>query len=181
MKKILTIIAAIIAAGAILAFSLYGITLWTSSGDSLTREERIVAESLSIEAVRVELSDDMFSGFIALKNVSYESIYDYVEFSADVSYKDYDGIFMYASQPVCDDSSPFAAQEIRPFFIMPAVNAQASATIKDNEWDLGYRLIISYRVNGGEWIKVKEYEFPAAEKYYGSCRSIIKIGDRLSF
>ena len=59
MKKILTIIAAIIAAGAILAFSLYGITLWTSSGDSLTREERIVAESLSIEAVYVELSDDM--------------------------------------------------------------------------------------------------------------------------
>ena len=64
---------------------------------------------------------------------------------------------------------------------MPAVNAQSSATIKDNEWDLGYRLIISYRVNGGEWIKIKEYEFPAAEKYYGSYRSTIKIGNRLSF
>ena len=147
------------------------------ASNPLTREEKKVAKSLAIEAVRVELSDDMFSGFIALKNTSYESIYDYVEFKAAVSYRDYYGVFMYAFQPICDDSSPFAPQETRPFLIIPAVNSQSSATIKDHEWNLGYRLIVSYRVNGGEWIQVVEYDFPKAKKWYGDYVSTLEIGE----
>lgn len=168
MKKILIIIALMI-------------SVISCASNPLTKEERKVAESLAIEAVRVELSDDMFSGFIALKNTSYESIYDYVEFKAAVSYKDYYGVFMYAFQPICDDSSPFAPQEIRPFFIIPAVNSQSSATIKDHEWNLGYRLIISYKVNGGEWISVVEYDFPAAVERCGNYTSTLQVGDRILF
>lgn len=157
------------------------ISVISCASNPLTKEEKRVAESLMIEAVRVKLSDDMFSGFIAIKNMSYKSIYDYVEFKAEVSFRDRYGIFMYASQPVCGDSSPLTPQETRPFLIIPAVNSQSSATIKDHEWNLGYRLIVSYRVNGGEWIQVVEYDFPAAVERYGNYTSTLQVGDRVLF
>ena len=146
------------------------------------REREIkIGEALSVEAVYVELSDDMFSGFIAIKNTSYKTLYDYVELEAAVSYRDYYGVFMYSFQPICKTEVPFTAQEIRPFFIIPAVNSQSSATIKDNEWDFGYRLLISYRVDGGEWIQLAEYDFPAAVERYGNYTSTLQVGDRISF
>lgn len=164
MRKILIIVASMISAISCASYS-------------LTKTEKKISESLSIEAVRVELSDDMFSGFVAVKNTSYETFYDYVELKAAISYKDYYGVFMYAFQPICKAEAPFTAQEIRPFFIIPTVNAQSSATIKSHEWDLGYRLLISYKVDGGEWIQLAEYDFPAAEEYYGNYTSTLEVGE----
>lgn len=155
------------------------ISVISCASNPLTKEEKRIAESLMIEAVRVELSDDMFSGFIAVKNISYETLYDYVELKAAVSYRDYYGVFMYSFQPICKAEAPFTAQEIRPFFIIPAVNSQSSATIKDNEWGFGYRLLISYRVDGGEWIQLAEYDFPAAVERYGNYTSTLQVGDRI--
>lgn len=168
MKKIMTI--------AVLMISVISCAL------NPQREKEIkIGEALSVEAVRVELSDDRFSGFLAIKNESYETLYDYIELKAAVSYKDYYGVFMYSFQPICKAEVPFTAQEIRPFFIIPAVNSQSSATIKDDEWDLGYRLLISYKVDDGEWMQLAEYDFPKAEKYYGSYKSTIEIGSLNNF
>lgn len=149
---------------------------------SVTKEERFISESLDIEAVQVDLYSDRFTGFIAIKNTSHESIYEYVEFQAEVSFKDYYGVIMFAFQPICDESSPFLARQTRPFLIATSLTATATATIKDHEWDWGYRLLVSFRVNGGEWIPFGEYDFPAAEKDgLGRSFSSINIDNRYSY
>lgn len=181
MKKILIMIIALVS----LVSCASGTSQQNGSGSdqiSMTKEERLISESLDIEAVQVDLFSNKFTGFIAVKNTSYESIYEYVEFRAQVSFKDHYGVIMFASQPICDESSPFLARQTRPFFIATSLTAMVTATIKDNEWDWGYRLLVSFRVNGGEWIPFGEYDFPAAEKDgLGRSSSSINIDNRYSY